>query len=180
MLSARSASTFRCFGHHSTFAQAVRFLPFSHLPGRPRTLAGSPPFKIPTVRCKRPLPPAPCELCDKSSTAEWRHPSLACLASHFPRGWASAMAYFAPDAAMAPVRAVIRPPRLTLRDSSIPRCRVAQSLPLCNPKYAILFLFVCFFRKVKVLLAYKYCDTPVVKPQPALFEPSLRSSTLYF
>jgi hypothetical protein len=62
--SARSAST---FGHHSTFAQAVRFLPFSHLPANFCHFAGTSPLRTPTVRCKRPPSPAPCELCDRSS-----------------------------------------------------------------------------------------------------------------
>lgn len=90
--SARSAST---FGHHSTFAQAVRFLPFSHfasrLPSKDHGIslaAPQPSFAGYKHRAtsKRPPPPAPCELCDKSSTTQWRLPFLAYLASLFPRG----------------------------------------------------------------------------------------------
>ena len=87
--SARSAST---FGHHSTFAQAVRFLPFSHFTSRLSLAALLSEYKH-CATSKRPPPPAPCELCDKSSTTQWRQPFFACLASLFPRGWASIMAF---------------------------------------------------------------------------------------
>ena len=110
--SARSAST---FGHHSTFAQAVRFLPFSHFTSRLSLAALLSEYKH-CATSKRPPPPAPCELCDKSSTTEWRHPFFACLASLFPRGWASVMAQMAscPRRPWHLSRPVIRPPRLSI------------------------------------------------------------------
>ena len=81
--SARSAST---FGHHSTFAQAVRFLPFSHLPANFCHFAGTSPLRTPTVRCKRPPSPAPCELSDGSSFIDGATSSSLAELSLLPRG----------------------------------------------------------------------------------------------
>ena len=82
LLSARSAST---FGHHSTFAQLAAScrLPIYQQPPR-----WQPSFRNTNsaLASKRSPRPAPCELCDKSSTTEWRHPFLACLVSLLPRG----------------------------------------------------------------------------------------------
>jgi len=135
--SARSAST---FGHHSTFAQPVRFLPCSHLSATFCHLAGNPPLRIPTVvRSKRPPPPAPCELCDRSSFIDGATISSLAKLSLLPRGGrlSTCLCCFLPQTMMAPVTpvargsavrlSVIRPPRLTIQDSSVPRHHVAET-----------------------------------------------------
>ena len=77
---ARSAST---FGHHSTFAQVVRFLPFSHLPADffPGRLAGSPPFKIQTLRYSQAIPSA----CAMRAVRQIKHYSMTPPLLRLPR-----------------------------------------------------------------------------------------------